>query len=52
MPTIQQTDAVKCTISGPTRMAGQKAEIFKAADALGAMVAAVPLVKAADLGAL
>ena len=23
MPTIQQTDAVKCTISGPTRMAGQ-----------------------------
>ena len=52
MPTIQQTYAVKCTISWPTRMAGQNTEDVKAADALGAMVAAVPVVRAADLGAL
>ena len=52
MPTIQQTYAVKCAIFGPTRMAGQNTENVKAADALGAMVAAVPVVRATDLGAL
>ena len=52
MPTIQQMYAVKCTISGPTRMARKNTESVKAADALGAMVVAVPVVRAADLGAL
>ena len=52
MPTIQQTYAVKCTISRTTRMAGQNTDNVKAADALGAMVVAVPVVRAADLGAL
>ena len=52
MTTIQQMYAVKCKIYGPTRMAGQSTESVKAADALGAMVAAVPVVRATDLGAL
>ena len=39
-------------MSGPTRMARSNEDKGKATDALGAMVAAVPLVRAASLGAL
>ena len=39
-------------MSGPTRMAVANKDKGKAADALGAMVAAVPVVWAASLGAL
>ena len=52
MPTIQQTYAIKFTISGPTRMARQNTENVKATDEVGAMVAVVPVVRAAGLGTL
>ena len=37
-------------MSGPTRMAGSNKDKGEASDALGVMVAAVPIVWAADLG--
>ena len=51
MPTIQQTHAVKCTISGPTRIAGLTPQ-NKAMDTLGVMIVVVPVVRTTGLGAL
>ena len=46
-----QMNGVYDKMSGPTRMAGSNKDKGKATDALGAMVAAVPVVRAAGLGA-
>ena len=45
-----QMNGVYDKMFGPTRMAGGNKDKVKATDALGAMVAAVPIVRAADLG--
>jgi len=47
-----QMNGVYNKMSGPTRMAGSNKDKGKATDTLGAMVTAVPVVRAAALGAL
>jgi hypothetical protein len=46
-----QISSVYDKMSEPTRMAGSNKDKGKATDALGAMVTAVPVVRAAGLGA-
>ena len=45
-----QMNGVYDKMFGPTRMAGGNKDKGEATDALGAMVAAVPIVRAANLG--